>query len=43
MLEKIQWVKDNPLEAYTMAINARNFVLSKHTYYRRALRMFNEW
>jgi glycosyltransferase involved in cell wall biosynthesis len=40
MLEKIQWVKDHPQETVDMAYRARELVLSKHTYYHRALRMF---
>ncbi len=43
MLEKIQWVKDHPEEAKAMALRAQNIALSRHTYYKRALRMFSGW
>jgi hypothetical protein len=40
MLDKIQWVQDNHEESMLMARRAREFVLAKHTYYHRALEIF---
>ena len=40
MLERIQWVKDHRTEAQEMAQQMRKLILSKHTYYHRALQVF---
>ena len=41
MLYQIGWVQENPVKAEIMAQNARQFVLATHTYYHRALEIFN--
>jgi len=41
MLEKIQWVLDNPDLASKIAKRARNYVLRKHTYKHLATRILN--
>ena len=41
MLDQITWVNEHRAEAEQMALRARAFVLSKHTYYHRALEVLN--
>ena len=42
MLDQIAWVQTNRDETNQMALRAREFVLSKHTYYHRAMEILGD-